>query len=62
MDTVVISLGGSVLVPGDSDAEYIKTLSTVLKKNFLKAFHSLLSVEAEGLHGTTSTPEGLWVY
>jgi uridylate kinase len=31
MDTVVISLGGSVLVPGDSDAEYIKTLSTVLK-------------------------------
>ena len=32
MDTVVISLGGSVLVPGDSDAEYIKTLSTILKE------------------------------
>ena len=32
METVVISLGGSVLVPGDSDAEYVKTLSTLLKE------------------------------
>ena len=32
MDTVVISLGGSVLVPGDGDSEYIKTLSAILKE------------------------------
>jgi len=32
MDAVVISLGGSVLVPGDGDSEYIKDLSTILKE------------------------------
>lgn len=32
MDTVVISLGGSVLVPGDGDSGYIKSLSTILKE------------------------------
>ena len=32
MDVVVVSLGGSVLVPGDGDSEYIKTLSTILKE------------------------------
>ncbi len=32
MDAVVVSLGGSVLVPGDSDDEYIKALSSTLKE------------------------------
>jgi uridylate kinase len=31
MDTVVVSLGGSVLIPGDDDAEYLSNLSKLIK-------------------------------
>ena len=32
MDSVVISIGGSVLVPNESDADYLKALALLLKR------------------------------
>lgn len=42
MDTVVVSLGGSVLIPGDEDADHLSTLSRLLKD--LSTDHRLLLV------------------
>ena len=42
MDTVVVSLGGSVLIPGDDDADHLNKLSGLLKE--MSAEHRLLLV------------------
>lgn len=42
MDTVVVSLGGSVLIPGEEDADHLSDLSKLLKE--MAAEHRLLLV------------------
>jgi uridylate kinase len=46
MDTVVISIGGSVLVPHENDADYLKALSDLLKR--LSTTHKLYIVTGGG--------------
>ena len=42
MDTVVVSLGGSVLIPGEDDADHLNKLSGLLKE--MSVEHRLLLV------------------
>jgi uridylate kinase len=46
MDTVVISIGGSVLVPSENDVEYMKSLAQLLKK--ISETHKLFMVTGGG--------------
>lgn len=46
MVTIVISIGGSVLVPNEQDADYMKKLATLLKE--LSATHKLFVVTGGG--------------
>ena len=46
METVVISIGGSVLVPNEEDANYMKKLASMLKE--LAATHKLFIVTGGG--------------
>ncbi len=46
MDKVVISIGGSVLVPDEDDANYMKKLASILKE--LSATHKLFVVTGGG--------------
>ena len=46
MDKVVISIGGSVLVPDENDADYMKSLSSVLKE--LSSTHKLFIITGGG--------------
>ncbi len=46
MDTVVISIGGSVLVPNENDADYMKSAASLLKE--LSTTHKLYVVTGGG--------------
>lgn len=46
MDNVVISIGGSVLVPNEEDADYMKKLASMLKE--ISATHKLFVVTGGG--------------
>lgn len=46
MDKVVISIGGSVLVPGENDTDYMKKLASMLKE--VTATHKLFVVTGGG--------------
>ncbi len=46
MESVVISIGGSILVPNDNDADYLKVLASLLKK--VSETHKLYVVTGGG--------------
>ncbi|UCE37758.1 MAG: UMP kinase [Thermoplasmata archaeon] len=46
MDSVVISIGGSVLVPNENDADYLKTLAGLLSR--ISSIHKLYIVTGGG--------------